>query len=78
MEIVQFTLPQALADQARKAGLLAPEKLTEMIQAELRQEAGDRFLQAMERLHAVKGEPMTPEQVEAEIRAVRKEATQSR
>ena len=78
MTAIQIDLPDQIAEQARKAGLLAPEKLEQMIREELRRQAGDRLLEMMDRLHAVPGEPMTEDELRVELEAARAELKQQR
>jgi post-segregation antitoxin (ccd killing protein) len=40
MTTVQVTIADDLANEARRAGLLTPEALTEMLRARLREQAG--------------------------------------
>jgi hypothetical protein len=44
MTTVTLELPEEVASQAREAGLLAPERLTAVLEFELRHEAMKRFL----------------------------------
>ena len=71
MTIVQITLPDALAQEATKAGLLAPEKIESMLREELRAERIERMKAARAALAAEPLVPMTPEEISAEIDAYR-------
>jgi hypothetical protein len=74
MTKVEFTLPDALAEAAAKAGLLAPEALERLLSAQLRTAAVDRLFEHMEKIQAITDPaPMTPEEVAIEIRAMRAE-----
>ena len=73
MATVQITLPDALAQEAMTAGLLAPERLERLLRDRLR---ADRI----ERMQAVRGQlaaeplaPMTTDEISAEISAHRSE-----
>jgi len=73
MTTVQITLPDALAQEAAQAGLLAPEKMERILRERLRQERVDRMVAARGALAAQPLEPMTPEEIGAEITAYRGE-----
>lgn len=78
MATVRIEISEQLAEQARKAGLLAPEKLEEMLRAQLRREAGERLTAAMDRMHSVDEPPLTAEELRAELEAVRAETKRRR
>ena len=70
---VEIELPETLATQARKAGLLEPEALERMVrEALLAMRVGD-LAQARGVLAASPLPPMTPEEIQAEIDAYRAE-----
>lgn len=71
MTTVQITLPDALAQEAMQAGLLAPEKIERMLREGLRQERIDRMKAARAALAAEPLAPMTSEEISAEIEAYR-------
>ena len=73
MTTVQITLPDALAQEATKAGLLAPEKMERMLRERLRQERIERMKAARAMLTAAPLPLMTPEEISAEIEAYRTE-----
>lgn len=73
MTTVQITLPDALAQEATKAGLLAPEKIERMLCELLRAERIERMKAAHATLAAEPLAPMTPEEISAEIDAYRTE-----
>ena len=69
---IKLDLPEDVAAEARAAGLLEPEPLAELVNSELqRRRAGRRLIELMDRLHAVPGEPMSMEEIDAEVKAVR-------
>ncbi len=68
---LQLSLPKSLADEARRAGLLTPEAIERLIRAELRKRRVDTFFQNLDRLAALQIRPLTPEEIEEEIQAVR-------
>ena len=73
MTTVQFELPDALAQQARSAGLLSPARLEQWLREQLRQEGVERLAQARTKLAADPIDPMTPQEIHAEIQAWRSE-----
>ncbi len=73
MTTVQITLPDALAQEATKAGLLAPEKIERMLRERLRAERIERMKAARATLAAEPLAPMTPQEISAEIDAYRTE-----
>jgi hypothetical protein len=73
MTTVQINLPDALAQEATKAGLLAPEKIERMLREGLRAERIERMKAARATLAAEPLAPMTPEEISAEIDAYRSE-----
>ena len=73
MTTVQITLPDALAQEATKAGLLAPEKIERILRERLREERIQRMKTARATLAAQPLEPMTPQEISAEIDAYRTE-----
>jgi hypothetical protein len=73
MTTVQITLPDALAQEAKKAGLLTPEKIERMLREQLRAERIDRMKVARATLAAEPLPPMTPEEISAEIVSYRSE-----
>lgn len=73
MTTVQITLPDALAQEAAQAGLLAPEKIESLLRARLRAERIEGLQTARAKLAADPLPPMTPEEIQAEIAAYRAE-----
>ena len=73
MATVQIELPDALAQEAQRAGLLTPEAIEQMVRDAIRRRALDELREAMDRMAAVKGPVMTPEEIQEEIRAARAE-----
>ncbi len=75
MTTVQIELPDQLAQQARNAGLLSPQKMEAMLRAQLRREAFEGLRAMHERLPS---EELTPE-LEQEIdEVVREERAERR
>ncbi|GMU73642.1 MAG: hypothetical protein HS109_08940 [Burkholderiales bacterium] len=74
MTTVEITLPDQLAQEAQRAGLLTPERIELMLREELKAQRVENLFTAMQRMDRV-AEPafMGPEDVAAEIAAMRAE-----
>jgi hypothetical protein len=71
---VQLELPEALAEKARAKGLLEPQELTRLIKREVSAEDDARdFFEMVRQLRSAPGEPMTMEEIQSEVDAVRAE-----
>ena len=68
---LEIELPDALATQAKKAGLLGPEALERMVREALLARRVEDLAQARNVLAANPLPPMTPEEIQAEIDAYR-------
>jgi hypothetical protein len=68
---VKFNLPDSLANEARQAGLLAPEELERLVREALRARRVERLTAVRETLAINPLPPMTPEEIYAEIDAYR-------
>jgi len=74
MAKIQIELPDATAKAARKAGLLTPQALDRLLtEAIRRQQAADSLLKIAGRVAAAGIEPMSMEEIDAEVKAVRAE-----
>jgi hypothetical protein len=74
MTKIEIELPEQTAKAARKAGLLSPEALNRLLSEALRRrEAADRLLAVADRVAAAGEKPMSMEEVDAEVKAVRAE-----
>jgi hypothetical protein len=73
MTKIEFNLPDALAKEAQGAGLLQDARLEELIREQLRKDAYDRLLVVMKAAHAVSGPEMSMDEINAEVKAVRRE-----
>ena len=71
MTEVTVSLPDGLAREASQAGLLTPLAIEELLREAMRKRAVSELFEAMERMHAVPGAPMTEDEIQAEIDAVR-------
>jgi len=70
---VEIELPDTLATQAKKAGLLEPEALERMVREALLAKRVEGLVETREVLAANPLPPMTPEEIQAEIDAYRAE-----
>ncbi len=69
---IQLDLPDALVNEARASGLLESGRLGELLSEELRRERARKDLgQMLTGLHSLPGEPMSPEEIQTEVDAVR-------
>ena len=74
MTTVQITLPDQLAQDAERAGLLSSESLVELLRAELRTRSASELLSVLDSLDRVPtNEDFSPEAVAEEVRAMRAE-----
>jgi len=71
MTTIEIELPDSLAMEARAAGLLAPEAAEQMVREAIRRRALVELREAMDRMAAVEGAMMTPDEIQAEINAAR-------
>lgn len=70
---LQLELPDSLATQAKEAGLLEARAIEELLREAVRQRALARFLSVADRVAEAGIPEMSPEEIEAEIRAYREE-----
>jgi len=74
MARIQIELPDATAQAAREAGLLTPEALERLLTEALRRkQAADSLLSIADRVAAAGIEPMSMEEINAEVKAARAE-----
>ena len=73
MTTVELTLnlPDQIAIEAQRAGLLSDEAVSRLIEEAVRREAGLRLLDAMQRLREANVPLITEEEIAAEVAAVR-------
>jgi hypothetical protein len=73
MTELKLTLPDRLARAAREAGLLTPKAIKALLEEAMRRRAAAReFLAVADRVAAAGVPPMTEDEIQAEIDAVRK------
>jgi hypothetical protein len=74
MTTVQLTLPDQLAQEAQRAGLLSPESLEEWLRKQLKMKAAEELVAMLDKLDAAGNDDyMSPEDVAEEIKAMRAE-----
>ena len=74
MTKIQIELPEATAKAAREAGLLTPQALDRLLtDAIRRQQVADALLSIADRVAEAGVEPMSMEEIDAEVKAVRAE-----
>jgi post-segregation antitoxin (ccd killing protein) len=73
MTELRITLPERLARDARKAGLLTPQAIRTLLRQAMRRKAAARaFLENAERVAAAGIRPLSEDEIQAEIDAARK------
>ena len=73
MTEVVVKLPDELAQRAKSAGLLTDSAIQRLLEEAMRREAGQRLLQVAQRLQAAGVEPMSEDEIVAEVKAARAE-----
>jgi hypothetical protein len=68
---VKLNLPDEIAEEARRAGLLTEQAIERLIEEAVRRDAGKKLLDAMQRLRAANVPPLSEEDVIAEVQAAR-------
>jgi hypothetical protein len=68
---IEITLPDALAAEAKAAGLLSAKAMEDLVRSKLAADRVIRLQQARERLKEQPAEPMTVQEINAEIKAYR-------
>jgi hypothetical protein len=72
MTTIQIELPEATAQAAREAELLTPQALERLLNDALRRkQAADSLLSIADRVAAADIEPMSMEEINAEVKAAR-------
>lgn len=71
MTELTVTLPDELARKAREAGLLSSEGIERALRDALKREAGRKLLEIRNALQASGVAPMSEEEIQAEVDAVR-------
>ncbi len=68
---LKLNLPDQVALEAQRAGLLSDQAIAGLIEEAVRREAGKRLLDAMARLREANVPPLTEEEIAEEVAAVR-------
>ncbi|MSQ63693.1 MAG: hypothetical protein EXR33_07670 [Betaproteobacteria bacterium] len=71
MTELNVTLPDGLAKEADQAGLLSAREIERLLREEIRRKQVGELFGAMDHMAAVEGEPMSEDEIQAEIDAVR-------
>lgn len=78
MASFQIDLPDKLAADAASAGLLTSEQIAELIEAKLKKQARDRLSAMIKDIHSVSGSPMSMDEINAEVKASRRERQEAK
>ena len=79
MTTIQITLPDQLAQEAERAGLLSPGAVESWLREQLKSQRAEQFLSVLDQLDEVESEDyMSPEEVAEEIKLMRAEKRASR
>ena len=73
MTTLTIDLPDNVAEEARDAGLLTSEALTQLLKDAVRRQAGRHLLDLAQRLQSAGIPPMGDEEILAEVKAARAE-----
>jgi hypothetical protein len=73
MTLIEIKLPDELAQRARTAGLLSDGAIQELLEDAMRRQAGRALLDVARRVQAAGIEPMSMEEIDAEVKAARAE-----
>ena len=76
MTTLTIDLPDNLAKEAKDAGLLAPDAIAAMLRENLRRRAVDGLFTAADKLASAHFPPMTMEEIQDEVNAVRAQRKQ--
>jgi hypothetical protein len=68
---VTLNLPDQIAQEAQRAGLLNGRAIERLIEEAVRREAGKKLLEAMQRLRDANLPPLTEADIEEEVKAAR-------
>jgi cytochrome P450 len=68
---VKLNLPDEIAREAQRAGLLTEQAIERLIEEAVRREAGKKLLDAMQRLRAANVPPLSEEEIASEVNAAR-------
>ena len=69
---LKVNLPDTLANEAQAAGLLTPQAIERLLREAVRSKAVNELFETADRLAAANIPPMTMEEIQAEVDAVRR------
>ena len=69
---LKVNLPDTLANEARAAGLLTPQAIERLLREAVRSKAVNELFEAADRMAAANIPPMTMQEIQVEVDAVRK------
>ena len=78
MTKVLLQLPDELARRAESAGLLSDSAIGALLEDAMRRQAGRELLDVVREIHAAGIPPMSMDEIDAEVKAVRAERRASR
>lgn len=78
MATLELELPDQLARDARKAGLLSAKAIEDLLREAIRKRAAREFLAVAHRVAAARIPPMSEEEIQVEVNAVRKAKRRAR
>jgi cytochrome P450 len=67
----KLNLPDEIAREAQRAGLLTEQAIERLIEEAVRREAGKKLLDAMQRLRVANVPPLSEEEIASEVKAAR-------
>ncbi len=76
MTTLTIDLPDNLAEEAKQAGLLTPNAIENILRETLRRRAVNGLFSAADKLTAAKLPPMTMDEIQQEVNAVRAQRKQ--
>jgi hypothetical protein len=71
MKKIQIELPDEVAERAKSEGLLSDRAIQHLLEDAMRRKAGRELLSIAQRIQAAGIEPMSLEEIDAEVKAVR-------
>ncbi len=73
MTTIEIHLPDDLAQSAERAGLLSDQAIRHLLEDAIRRRAGRALVDVARDIHAADVQPMSMDEVDAEVKAVRVE-----
>lgn len=73
MAIIEIQIPDQLAEEAKRAGLLKPATLAWILREYLKTRKVEELFAAMERMATVEPNALTPEEISEELHTMRAE-----